>query len=139
MSEKAIYEKDVLRDEFPDARQLLCQWHALTWLNKLVTRLAPGVKEDAKSLMRDLVYAKSSAAYEELKATLPRLLGDNSSHKLYKTFVDNWDLFQDEWVTYKRGDVPHLTNNTNNRIESQWGKLRTLSRTLTPLTSFFQR
>ncbi|ETP15612.1 hypothetical protein F441_09646 [Phytophthora nicotianae CJ01A1] len=100
MSDKAIHQKD------------------------LATRLTPGVKEDAKSLMRDLVYAKSSAAYEESKATLLRLLGDNSSHKLYKTFVDNWDQSKDEWVTYKRGDVPHLTNNTNNRIESQWGKIK---------------
>ncbi|KAE9144650.1 hypothetical protein PF004_g33070, partial [Phytophthora fragariae] len=27
MTDKAIHEKDVLREELPDARQLLCQWH----------------------------------------------------------------------------------------------------------------
>ncbi|ETM00671.1 hypothetical protein L917_02627 [Phytophthora nicotianae] len=69
MTDKAIHEKDVLREEFPDARQLLCQWHVITWLNKQATRLAPKVKEDI-------------------------------------------------------GNVPHLTNNTNNRIESKWGKLK---------------
>ncbi|EGZ11824.1 hypothetical protein PHYSODRAFT_517941 [Phytophthora sojae] len=36
----------------------------------------------------------------------------------------NWDSNQDEWVSYKRGNTPHLTNNTNNRIESKWGKIK---------------
>ncbi|KAG6951747.1 hypothetical protein JG687_00013422, partial [Phytophthora cactorum] len=42
----------------------------------------------------------------------------------YKTFTENWDCNEDEWVSYKRGNVSHLTNNTNNRIESKWGKLK---------------
>ncbi|ETP29835.1 hypothetical protein F442_21096 [Phytophthora nicotianae P10297] len=40
--------------------------------------------------------------------------------------MDNWDGNKDEWVSYLRGNVPHLTNNTNNRIESKWGKLKEL-------------
>ncbi|KAG6622589.1 uncharacterized protein IUM83_05490 [Phytophthora cinnamomi] len=30
MTDKTVHEKDVLREELPDARQLLCQWHVIT-------------------------------------------------------------------------------------------------------------
>ncbi|ETK93601.1 hypothetical protein L915_03252, partial [Phytophthora nicotianae] len=43
---------------------------------------------------------------------------------MYKFLMDNWDNSQDEWVSYRRGNVVHLDNNTNNRLESKWGKIK---------------
>ncbi|KAE9166593.1 hypothetical protein PF002_g31077 [Phytophthora fragariae] len=124
MTDKAIHEKDVLREELPDARQLLCQWHVITWLKKQCSRLAPSVKKEVKSLVRLLVYATNKDEYEDAKGAMLELLGGDTSHEFYRTFMANWDNTQDEWVSYKRGNTPHLTNNTNNRIESKWGKIK---------------
>ncbi|POM65156.1 Hypothetical protein PHPALM_19178, partial [Phytophthora palmivora] len=116
MTDKAVHEKGVLKEQWPEARQLLCQWHVITWLKKQATRLAPAVKKEAKSLMRLL--------YEDGKGALLDLLGGDKAHELYKFFLSNWDANREEWVSYLRGNVPHLTNNTNNRIESKWGKIK---------------
>ncbi|KAE8966139.1 hypothetical protein PF011_g28046 [Phytophthora fragariae] len=121
MTDKAVHEKDVLQEMFPDARQLLCQGHIVTWLKKQVARLAPGVKKEVKALMSLLVYARSRQEYEDARGCMLEKLGGDTSHPLYKTFMENWDNSQEEWVAYRRGNVPHLTNNTNNRIESKWG------------------
>ncbi|POM58472.1 LOW QUALITY PROTEIN: Hypothetical protein PHPALM_36873 [Phytophthora palmivora] len=118
MTDKAVHEKGVLKEQWPEARQLLCQWYVITWLKKQTTRLAPAVKKEAKNLMRLLVYAKRKEEYEDGKKALLNLLGGDKAHEL------NWDANREEWVSYLRGNVPHLTNNTNNRIESKWGKIK---------------
>ncbi|KAG4042790.1 hypothetical protein PC123_g21727 [Phytophthora cactorum] len=47
---KAVHDKDVLREMVPDARPLLCQKHVATLLMKQAARLAPAVKKDVKSV-----------------------------------------------------------------------------------------
>ncbi|KAE9325814.1 hypothetical protein PR003_g16385 [Phytophthora rubi] len=124
MTDKAVHEKDVLREAFPDARQLLCQWHVVTWLKKQAARLAGPVKKEVKGLLSLMVYAKTDEEYGYAKGAMLEKLGGNDSHPLYNIFMENWDNSQDDWVSFKRGNVPHLTNNTNNRIESKWGKIK---------------
>ncbi|KAG6954652.1 hypothetical protein JG688_00012253 [Phytophthora aleatoria] len=124
MTDKAVHEKDVLCEMFPQATQLLCQWHVVTWLKKQAAWLAKPVRKEVKALMSLLVYAKSDQEYEDAKGAMLEKIGGNEAHPLYKTFDENWDNSQDQWVSYKRGNVPHLTNNTNNRIESKWGKIK---------------
>ncbi|EGZ23700.1 hypothetical protein PHYSODRAFT_409760, partial [Phytophthora sojae] len=70
------------------------------------------------------MYASNEDEYEDAKGAVLELLGGDTSHELYRTFIANWDSNQDEWVSYKRGNTPHLTNNPNNRIESKWGKIK---------------
>ncbi|KAL4087549.1 hypothetical protein PRIC1_013439 [Phytophthora ramorum] len=124
MTDKAMHEKPVLKEEIPQALQLLCQWHVVAWLKKQAARLASSVKKQVKAMMGLLVYARSKMEYNEARSTMKELLGGDEGHPLYQTFLDNWDNSQEEWVSYLRGNVPHLTNNTNNRIESKWGKIK---------------
>ncbi|KAF4145418.1 hypothetical protein GN958_ATG05448 [Phytophthora infestans] len=124
MTDKAVHEKDVLQEAFPDARQWLCQWHVVTWLKEQVVRYAPKVQKEVKGIMKALVYSRSEQEYIDCKAALLSKLDSNEDHPLYVTFSKNLDVNSDEWVSYKRGNVPHLQNNTNNRIESKWGKIK---------------
>ncbi len=39
-------------------------------------------------------------------------------------FKTNWENCKEKWVQYLRMDCVHLGNNTNNRIESAWGKMK---------------
>ncbi|GMF59977.1 unnamed protein product [Phytophthora fragariaefolia] len=124
MTDKAVHKKDVLREEFPDATQLICQWHVITWLKKQAERLAGPVKKHVKALMALMVYAKAQNEYEDARGAMLEKLGGSVNHLLFRTFMDNWGNTQDAWVSFKRGNIPHLTNNTNNRIESKWGKIK---------------
>ncbi|ETL46993.1 hypothetical protein L916_03221, partial [Phytophthora nicotianae] len=127
MTDKAMHEKTVLRESIPQAPQLLCQWHVITWLKKQAVRLAPKNKDKLKGLVKALVYSRNSQEYEANKTAILQSLGGgggDKEHPMYKFLMDNWDNSQDEWVSYRRGNVVHLDNNTNNRLESKWGKIK---------------
>ncbi|ETI35427.1 hypothetical protein F443_18230, partial [Phytophthora nicotianae P1569] len=118
MTDKAMHEKAVLLEAFPDACQLLCQWHVITWLRKQATRLAPECKSKVQGLVKALVYSRCPQEYEDTKDSLLKALGGDDEHPIYAYFIKNWDSTKDEWVSYRRSNVEHLQNNTNNRLES---------------------
>lgn len=127
VTDKAFHEKDVLFETFPQTRQLLCTFHVIAWLERQAGRLSTGTadhKDKLKATLTSLVTAKSETEYEQGKAYLLQLLDGNEDHELYRTFIDNWDGSRAEWVLYERGNVPHLGNHTNNRLESKWGKIK---------------
>ncbi|KAL4094453.1 hypothetical protein PRIC1_010114 [Phytophthora ramorum] len=124
VTDKAMHEKAVLREAFPQARQLLCQWHVIMWLKKQATRLAASHKKEVKGLMKALVYSRNREEYQDAKYALLETLGGDVEHPMYKFFICNWDNTQEEWVSYKRGNIAHLGNNTNNRLECKWGKIK---------------
>ncbi|KAF4150153.1 hypothetical protein GN958_ATG00779 [Phytophthora infestans] len=76
MTDKAVHENDVLREMIPQATQLLCQWHVLTWLNKQAAHLAKPVSKEVKALMSLLVYAKSEEGYEDSKGAMLQMLSE---------------------------------------------------------------
>ncbi|KAE8977706.1 hypothetical protein PR002_g24932 [Phytophthora rubi] len=41
-------------------------------------------------------------------------------------FVENWHKCREMWCSYLRDNVVHLGNNTNNRLESSWQKIKTI-------------
>ncbi|GMF49147.1 unnamed protein product [Phytophthora fragariaefolia] len=83
MADKAIHEKTVLKEEFPQARQLLCQWHVVTWLKKQAARMTSSVKKEVKVLMGLLVYARSKMEYDEARSTMKDLLGGDERPDIF--------------------------------------------------------
>jgi hypothetical protein len=127
MTDKALHEKDVLADAWPKARQLLCKWHVETLLKKQCSRLGGVGKLETKQLkviMKGLVNAESQQEYDDLKAAFLSTVEDDTGNLLYKSFMTHWDTTTEKWVMFKRGGVPHLKNNTNNRLESKWGRIK---------------
>jgi hypothetical protein len=127
MTDKALHEKDVLHEAWPQARQLLCRWHVETWLKKQCSRLGDVGRMETKQLkviMKRLENAESQQSYDEYLEALLDTLGNDKENHLYKSFMQHWDPNTDEWVMFKRGGVFHLMNNTNNRLESKWGRIK---------------
>ncbi|ETP52784.1 hypothetical protein F442_02249 [Phytophthora nicotianae P10297] len=105
--DKDFTEIGALEEEFPHARILLCHFHVVKYLQEKVK-----YKMDAwtKSEMKRLI----------------RLLSDVKRQLWFDYFDANWTSCKEMWTAFSRGNAPHLGNRTNNRIESGWGKLRTL-------------
>ncbi|KAG6952149.1 hypothetical protein JG687_00013201 [Phytophthora cactorum] len=81
MTDKAVHEKDVLYQMFPQATQLLCQWHVVTWLKKQAARLAKLVSKEVKALMSLLVYATSDQEYEDAKGAMLEKIGEAGDYQ----------------------------------------------------------
>ncbi|OWY97736.1 hypothetical protein PHMEG_00031663 [Phytophthora megakarya] len=127
VTDKAFHEKAVLAEAFPESRQLLCLFHVVTWLEKQAAKLSTGTaleKEKLKAALSALMYSTSQRHYDEGKHYLLKLLENNEDHELYRFFMVNWDARKEEWALFERGNVPHLGNHTNNRLESKWGKIK---------------
>ena len=86
------------------------------------TDINTGKINNVKEIMRLMVYAENEDVYVKCMEFLKRELGQNHDFVLY--FLRNWDNCKLMWVKYLREDIPHLGNNTNNRLESNWGKLK---------------
>ncbi|GMF19921.1 unnamed protein product [Phytophthora fragariaefolia] len=100
VTDKDFNEKAVLAEAFPDARQLLCQFHVIDYL--------------CKQRCRVLGISTRHAA----------VLGYDKKDAFFEYFEVNWETCKEEWVNYHRDNVPHLNNHTNNRIESGWRKIK---------------
>ncbi|KAH7472206.1 Zinc finger SWIM domain-containing protein 3 [Phytophthora ramorum] len=127
MTDKALHEKDVLHEGWPNARQLLCRWHVETWLKRQCSLLGGVGQTETKQLkviMKGLVNAESQHQYNDFKEALLMTLDNDKDNHLYKSVMQHWDTTTDEWVMFKRGGVPHLKNNTNNHLESKWGRVK---------------
>ncbi|RLN55055.1 hypothetical protein BBJ28_00004331 [Nothophytophthora sp. Chile5] len=127
VTDKDFSEKDVLAEEFPDARQILCQFHVIDLLRRKAGNLCKRGAGDKKSIQHALqlmMNFRSAEEYQTLKDKMLVYLGKDTTDPFFLYFEKNWENCRRDWVDYHRDNVPHLNNHTNNRIESGWGTLK---------------
>lgn len=67
-----------------------------------------------------------------------RLLPGRGNDPFLAYFNEHWDNCKDKWVNYERANIRHLGNNTDNQLESAWGKLKPELELSTPLDQAIQ-
>ena len=127
--DKDFTELAVLREEFPNQRVLLCQFHAIkavrTYLQKAESRVHTAMEqEDMMLLFQGMTHAKTDAKYRENLAFMAHKLAGGESHPFYQYVVKNWDGCADMWASCKRGRAKNLGQDTNNPIETGWRHLK---------------
>ena len=67
--DKDFTEWKVLKEEFPDAKLLFCQWHVMKAMFKKMTGcdVEKSESDNVRSLLQQLVYSKSAKEYEDTK------------------------------------------------------------------------
>ena len=118
--DKDMKEVNVVKTLFPRAQILLCHFHVVAyWSKKLRKKEFPQMKKPQLDRLEDLmskcVYAETRCEYEEWRDELHTEVGDGV---IWDYFLKNWDCMTELWCVYQRHDLPHLGNNTNNRLES---------------------
>ena len=105
----------MLKEEFPDAAVLFCQWHVVKAMFKKVVDcgVTKSDRDEARESLRRLVHAKDENEYVKLRQEV----FDATNDEVKQYFLNNWDNCQNMWVTFKRDAYVHLGNTTNNRIE----------------------
>ncbi|ETN23228.1 hypothetical protein PPTG_02860 [Phytophthora nicotianae INRA-310] len=130
MVDKDLTEIGVLRSMFPDARILLCQFHVLKWLRGAVRddskydTFPSAILKQMDHCVSNMVYSKSDDEFQLHAAEFKYLACRDGRHTLWTYFDRNWVACKEMWVTQHRMELPHFRNNTNNRLESFFGKLK---------------
>lgn len=129
MADKDLNEIRVVRGVFPFIDVLICTFHVIKYLNQVAKkgdygRLAAPDLKDLDSLLRLCVHAKSLADYEEHLQDLHGFCEQVGFMDFFDYFCRNWDNCQEMWVEYFRYKLPYFRVNTNNHLESFFGKLK---------------
>jgi len=133
--DKDFSEYKVLKEEFPNAVILYCQWHVIKALFKCLSDcdVEKSKREKCREIVRKLVFADSESSYLKYKEQL----FESANEGLCKAFIKNWESCKSMWVTYERDQVAHFNNTTNNRLESHNQKLKDVTTRTSSLSEMF--
>lgn len=134
--DKDFTEWKVLKEEFPEASILFCQWHVMKAMFKKMADcdVDKSERDHVRDLLRELVYSNSQDEYDDTKREVYSITNES----FWKYFESNWDVCQHMWVSFKRDFNLHLGNTTNNRLESHNQKLKDLTQRSSSLTEMFR-
>ncbi|GMF18156.1 unnamed protein product [Phytophthora fragariaefolia] len=71
-----------------------------------------------------MVFSRSEVELLQHSREFEVLSCRNDRSALWSYFKKNWIGSKDMWVMLYRMDLPHFRNNTNNRLENLFGKLK---------------
>lgn len=136
MLDKDQNEIQAVRSLLPDATVLLCKFHTIKCFKKKVSELVKPVDEKNKifSLLKQLVYAKNESMFDDILVKLRE-----EDEDLHEYIVDNWVSCKEMWVDYLRSGTLTFGNDTNNRIESENGKLKQLLSTTSTMAECIRK
>jgi hypothetical protein len=126
MVDKDLNEIKVLQTYFPHARNLICTFHVLKYLAKMVRKpdygkISVDDRDALNACIHGMVYADSKEKYDDNHKTLVDLCEAIGYTKFYEYFSDSCIEI---WVLYRRSKLPHFRVHTNNHLESFFGMLK---------------
>lgn len=127
MIDKYFFEFNQLSESFPGATIILFQFHVIDYVNQDLINKVYGFNdyqvEHLWQIMRMLVNARTEVEFDEYPSAL-RLVSWSDEFMAY--FERNWLNCKPLWCKYRRGNIPHLDNNTNNRLDASWGQAKSI-------------
>ena len=129
LTDKDLTERLVFKNEMPQINLQICLFHVLRTFSREVTISKMNITEsqrlDILQELQDITYSRSRSDFEiKVKHFL-----DNAPNQLVKSyFQKNWLSIKEEWVLCFRHNVMNLGENTTNRLESFFGKLKEVIR-----------
>jgi hypothetical protein len=129
MVDKDLNEIKCFRNEFPEARVLICLFHVVKWLAHASKqpeygKISAENHKKVDHLVHNMIYAKSAEDYDLNRLSSMRLCNRVGFQSFFNYMEKNWESCQDMWVFYRRQKLPHFKNHTNNRLESFFGKVK---------------
>jgi len=137
MTDKDMTERDVIKEQFPQAALAICLFHTLRTMRREISCDKLGISQGERvmclELFSKMAYSKSEEAYqeyyEELSQSAPRSVLDY--------FESNWHCIRNEWVDGLKNTLCNFMNQTNNRLESINGKLKAVITRYSGMVQFF--
>ena len=136
MSDKDFTERDAFTNCFPGASLNICLYHTLRSFRREITCEKMGITSAERNrcleILTDLAYSKSPNEYDKhLQA-----LGNISSS--VKEYIElNWIPIKDQWVSCFKDNTFNLGERTNNRLETTFGKFKSVCSKYASLMQFF--
>ena len=123
LTDKDMVERNIFREDCPDADLQICLFHVLRTMKREITRekmnITAGERNTVLEIIQKLTYSRSELEYQ----TLYQQLLDCNLGNVTIYFNKNWHNIRTEWVEGLKHQQMSLSERTNNRLESFFQKL----------------
>ena len=138
-SDKDFTERDAFKNCFPEASLNICLYHTLRSFRREITCDKLGITSAERlrclELVSKLAYAKSNKEFDthwaEIKAT--------KLNSVIEYLELNWLPIKHQWVACFKDEGLNLGENTNNRLESLFSKIKSVCSKYASLLQFYSR
>ncbi|XP_050056000.1 zinc finger SWIM domain-containing protein 3-like isoform X11 [Aphis gossypii] len=139
MTDKDMTERQVIKEIFPNVSLAICLFHVLRTFNREITcekqNISPELRDQLKQIFEKMCYAQSEDDYN----SLCQHLESKAPKSVFEYFLKNWHQIRHEWVTGLTFHNGNMLNNTNNRLESFNGKLKSVIPVFTNIDDFVDK
>jgi len=139
MTDKDMVERKVIKEVFPDVNLAICLFHVLRTFNREITCEKQNInsvqRDQLKKIFEDMCYARSEDEYNSLFIRLK----SEAPASVFDYFLKNWHTIKNEWVTGLTFHSGNFLNDTNNRLESFNGKLKSVIPTFSNINDFIEK
>lgn len=123
MTDKDLSERSVIKEVFPNAKLLMCEFHTLKIFSRTITttnmQISTKERDTALNFLDKLVKSNSenkyNSIYKKFCDTVPKLV--------LSYFNNNWHKIRNEWTRYALSES-NFGNYTNNAVETINARLK---------------
>ena len=138
LTDKDMGGRSVFGGEFPNARLQICLFHVLRSFKREINPGKMGITSGEKltvlEIIQKIAYAPSEAEYnknyQDLRST--------QLHRVIAYFETNWHPIKQQWVEGLKHQHMSLGIRTNNRLESTFQKLKSMTSSQESLLDFIE-
>lgn len=137
VTDKDMVERDTFKEEFPQAKTLLCIFRTLRTFRREITTDKMGITKSERSMClkiaQNLAYAKNEDEYNAIFNQIKNL-----KYGSLKDYIENnWHPIRSEWVVGLQDALTHQ-NRTINRLESINSKVIQIVRRNSKISDMFR-
>ena len=137
MSDKDFAERGSFSSCFPDAKLLICLYHALRSFRREVTCEKMFISSAERNHVLEITQPTAYANREETYKVNLKLLQNTKFYTVVDNFMENWDSIKEQWVMFYKDQSFNLGETTNNRIESTFRHVKNVCTKYASLMQFF--
>ena len=126
MSDKDFVEREVFKEEFPDAHLHICLFHVLRTFRREITSGKLGITQSERTLVLELLQKMAYATGEDQYLQFYDQLKGTNIKSVLEYFDTNWHCIRQQWVNGLKNDDISFMNRTNNRVESINQKIKSV-------------
>ena len=138
LTDKDMVERNVIKQEMPQANLGICLFHVLRTFKREVTvekmKITQAQRDASLEMVQRLAYASTAEEYKRLYDGLC----ENCPLTVKDYYNKNWHQIKEEWVKCYRNVNVNLGNTTTNRVESLNAKIKSVCSRFATLHQFFK-
>ena len=137
MSDKDMTERNVIKEQFPQASLLICLFHTLRSFRREISCEKLGISQSERIMCLELISKMAYAQSEESYASFYDEFIKCAPQRVVDYFNANWHDIHEQWVDGMKNSQCNYMNRTNNRVESINAKLKMVITRYSGMTQFF--